>query len=74
MDSVIGVNCLVNVIHNKDDKGRVWANVASITPLVKGMVKMAASPDYVKERDREKKADNTTPAGDDREDPSWTPF
>lgn len=56
VDVLIGVNCLVNVAHNQDAKGRTWANVLSVTPLVKGMVKMAVDPSYVMERNR--KAEN----------------
>ena len=36
--NVIGANCLLNVIHNTND-GKTYANVASVTPLAKGMVK-----------------------------------
>lgn len=72
VDVLIGVNCLVNVIHNTDPKGRVWANVQTVTPLVKGMVKMAASPDYVMERNR--KAENQSDDTTHDEDEDAVPF
>ena len=41
LDNILGVNCMINIIHNtKDDK--VYANVGSIAPLMKGMAKKEA--------------------------------
>jgi hypothetical protein len=56
VESIIGVNCLLNVQH-KDSKGKTYANVVSIMPLVKGMPKMAASADYVRVVNRPKEPD-----------------
>ncbi len=51
LDLLLGANALINIVHNKDAKGSIWANVMSISPLVRGMAKIA--PDsYIKERDR----------------------
>jgi hypothetical protein len=41
VETVKGANCLLNVQHRQSaDKTRTYANVVSITPLVKGMEKM----------------------------------
>jgi hypothetical protein len=57
MDTLVGANCLVNVIHKQGSKGGTFANVASISPLVRGMQKMAPR-DYVREKER---TDSPTP-------------
>ncbi len=43
VESVIGANCLINVIHKAGTKDatKVFANVVSISPLLKGMPKIA---------------------------------
>lgn len=42
VETVIGVNCLLNVVHNASADGpRVFANVKSVMPLIKGMLKIA---------------------------------
>ena len=51
MDTLVGANCILNVVQNTDDKGRVWANVASITPLMRGLAKMTPR-DYERESTR----------------------
>lgn len=57
LDMLIGANCLVNVIHKTGSKGGIFANVASVTPLLKSMVKMVPR-DYIRQRDR---TDTPTP-------------
>jgi hypothetical protein len=44
LESVIGANCILNVVHNpsKKDSGKVFANVAAVMPLMKGLPKIAA--------------------------------
>lgn len=37
MDKVLGKPCLLTVVHNKADNGKVYANIQSISGLVKGM-------------------------------------
>lgn len=52
VEKLIGANCLINVQHNtKDDK--TYANVIAVTPLMKGMQKIAPL-DYVRDKDRPK--------------------
>lgn len=44
LETLIGVNCLLNVIHKTSEKsGAVFANIAAIMPLKKGMPKIVAS-------------------------------
>ncbi len=51
VETVIGANALLNIQHNAvGDK--TYANVVSIMPLVKGMVRMNISDGYVREQDR----------------------
>ena len=41
MRDIIGANCFLNVIHNvSDSNGKTYANVASVSPLAKGMGKL----------------------------------
>ncbi len=50
VETVKGANCLVNVLHNivkSEDGTRTYANVMSVSPLVKGMPKIAMK-DYVR--------------------------
>jgi hypothetical protein len=42
LKTVLGANCLLNLIHEKKADGKTFANVASITPMTKGMVKKSA--------------------------------
>lgn len=44
VESVIGANCLISVQQKPSDKdpSKVFANVVSVMPLLKGMVKLAA--------------------------------
>lgn len=57
VETVIGANCLISVQHNtKGDK--TYANVMSVMPLLKGMQKMAPSPDYVRVCERDDQSDS----------------
>lgn len=42
--AVTGANCLINIVHrtSQTNPGRVYGNVASVMPLIKGMPKIAA--------------------------------
>lgn len=57
LETLIGANCLLNVIHRQGSKGGTFANVASVAPLIKGMAKIAPR-DYQREKDR---TDTPTP-------------
>jgi hypothetical protein len=53
VEKLIGVNCLLNVVHRKSDDGsKTYANVVSIMPLVKGMPKLEAL-DYTRKQDEQ---------------------
>lgn len=43
VETVKGVNCLLNIVHRQSQKnpGRVYGNIASVMPLMKGMLKIA---------------------------------
>jgi hypothetical protein len=53
VEKLIGVNCQILIQHSDPtDDGTVFANVKTITPLGKGMEKMAITADYVRHKDR----------------------
>lgn len=64
VETILGVNCLLNVQHNEKAE-KTYANVVSIMPLVKGMSKLFPR-DYVRKIDRtdEKDAHPETTGGD----------
>jgi len=39
LDNILGVNCMLNVIHKTNDRG-TFANIASVMPLMKNMEKL----------------------------------
>lgn len=58
VESLLGSNCLLNVMHNKvGDK--TYANVAGVNPLMKGMPTIAAR-DYVRKVDRTEQLQSIT--------------
>ncbi len=70
VETVLGVNCLLNIQHNTVE-GKTYANVVSIMPLVKGMGRIAAR-DYIREVDREPTdapQQVTNDSGDDNSQP-----
>lgn len=50
VETVIGVNCLLNITHN-EVKDKTYANVATVSPLMKGMAPIHAR-DYVRKCER----------------------
>ena len=52
IERLIGANAMVNVVHRAGADGKTWANVASLSPLLKGLPKMSVSSDYVRQQDR----------------------
>ena len=54
VETVIGANCLINVQHKPStrDANKVFANVVSVMPLIKGMVKITADG-YVRHQDQQ---------------------
>lgn len=53
LDTLIGVNCQVQIVHNLDTEGRTWANVQAVIKAPKGVPPLTAPSDYVRVRDRE---------------------
>jgi len=51
LENIIGKPCMINIVHKTGRKGGVFANVAAIMPLAKGMVKLTVR-DYVRVCDR----------------------
>lgn len=51
LEKLIGANCQIVVVQRPDEQGRVWANVQTVTPMGKGMKKLAVR-DYIREKDR----------------------
>lgn len=62
LDHVLGVNALLNVVHNERD-GNVYANVEAVMPIPKGTPKLAVQ-EYVRVQDRPKEP-STQEAGQD---------
>ena len=54
--------CMLNLIHETTD-GKTYANIASISPVPKGMDRMKVPPDYVRKKDRTD--DAGAPVGDE---------
>jgi len=52
VEKLLGVNALVNIVHKVAPDNKVWANVASLGPLMKGMTPIAAAEDYVRQAAR----------------------
>lgn len=74
LEKLIGVNCMLNVVHKQGSKGGTFANAVSITPVMRGLDKLLVSADYVREQDRPHNPEpNEVP--DDREyEADATPF
>jgi hypothetical protein len=53
LDNLLGVNCLLGVIHKQGSKGGTFANVANVAKVMKGMPLLAVES-YVREQDRPK--------------------
>lgn len=51
-ETLIGVSCQFNIVHNTDAQGRTWANVKAVLPLGKGQEPFAPSGYYVRVKDR----------------------
>lgn len=60
VEKLIGVPCMLNVVHN-EHQGNTYANVKAVTPLPKGMDRLASSMDYTRVKDREEGWDVRSP-------------
>jgi hypothetical protein len=52
LDKIVGAPCMLQIIHNTQDDGTVWANIGSIMPMKKGDPKLAVSGAYTRKKDR----------------------
>jgi hypothetical protein len=74
LDTLIGVNCQLQIVHNLDAEGRTWANVQAVIKAPKGVPGLAVSKDYVKVRDRAVEHGVTPANGFASDDDDGVPF
>ena len=48
LHKLVGVPCLLNIVHKQSGKGRTYANILNITPLPKGMTAPRVGSEYVR--------------------------
>jgi hypothetical protein len=68
-ETLIGKPAYITVIHNTGKDGRVWANIASIAPLPKGMKAPSIPASFTRKKDRDRvpaKASSNGGGWDDR--------
>lgn len=53
VENVVGAPCLLTVVHNEGRDGNTYANVDAAVPLPKGMTRLEASGEYVRQKDRD---------------------
>jgi hypothetical protein len=63
LESLIGANCQIQVVHNIKDSGEIFANVGAIVPIGKNMTKLVVPFKYERRKDRAAKVTDK-PAGD----------
>lgn len=51
LEKIVGVCCLLNIVHKPGSKGGLFSNIGAIMPLPRGMEKMQPR-DYVRMKDR----------------------
>lgn len=52
LETLLGKNCQINIVHNRSDDGTVYANVKAIVPAVRGATPLTVR-DYERVCDRE---------------------
>ena len=79
IEKLIGANCMLQIIHNIKDEGRVFANVQAVVQPPRNVAALRPSEDYVRVVNRPKDQNNS-PAhngkanGRDTGDDSYVPF
>jgi hypothetical protein len=53
LENVVGAPCLLNIVEKRSQKGKMFSNIGSISPLPKSMARIEAR-DYVRVKDRPK--------------------
>lgn len=51
LERLLGANCQIQVVHDVEDDGAVWANVVAIVPAPRGIVKLFPNG-YTRAQDR----------------------
>lgn len=57
LEKLIGVNCQLQIMHNIQAEGDVYANIQAIVPAAKGVVRIPIPSDYIRMCDRNKPAE-----------------
>jgi hypothetical protein len=57
VESVVGVSCQIQVVHNLGSDGTVYSNVQAVVPLGKGQTKLRVYEGYVRKKDRDQQQD-----------------
>jgi hypothetical protein len=77
LEILVGKNCQLQVVHHLASSGNTYANIAGALPLVKGMIAMRPSPDFVRKRDRDAQAKKAVAAASSgpaaSDDDEWGP-
>lgn len=57
VEKLIGANCQIQVLHNIKSEGEVYANVQAVVPPSKATPKISVSGTYIRECDRQHRAE-----------------
>ena len=71
LETCLGVNCQIQIVHNITDDGTAYANVQTIVPAPRGAIKLIVPGDYVRAKDR---AASGQPSKGSDETPEDCPF
>ena len=79
IEKVIGVNCMISVVHTESKNGKTYANVSAVMSLAKGMEKMTPEnstepPDWVKELQGKAVQEESITASNDIPEPDSIDF
>lgn len=69
VENVLSANALLNIVHQTKE-GKTYANVKSLSPILKTMTKLEPTADYVRVQDREPE----TPAPQSSSTESYDPY
>ena len=61
LERILGVNGQLQVLHNTSIDGKVWANVETVTPIIRGQEKLAPT-NYIRAQDRVEAPDKDNPS------------
>jgi hypothetical protein len=68
LETLIGANCQIQIVHNLGDNGKTYANVQAVVRAAKGAPPVEAE-DYVRDKDRAGKDPIGASSNDDEDDP-----